>query len=69
MKARRRHVADAHHLTLLDRGTCAKQERGCSPFSYQAGFPPHRALGLFCEINLKKPAMSDTTQKEMIAEI
>jgi hypothetical protein len=27
-KARRRHVADAHHLTLLDRAPCAKQESG-----------------------------------------
>ncbi len=30
MKARHRHVADAHHLTLLDRGPCAKQE-SCLP--------------------------------------
>ena len=28
MKTQHRHVADAHHLTLLDRGPCAKQESG-----------------------------------------
>jgi hypothetical protein len=29
MKARHRHVADAHHLTLLDLGLFGKQKAAC----------------------------------------